>query len=709
MEKLSFAQRRILVFGEEHPTFAAIAAVSMNGEETMTETDLLFAIFGVLSLAAAAGAVIWAGHVHRRGNPRTQVLPPFLICTAGVFIAVLLIFLPVYYAFYSFGDQYSYIRPLLLAIHDAIAVFFVNNDFDIIRDAAAGCPSALRIPYSLYAAILYVVAPVMTFGTVLSLLKDFTGRIRFVWHRIRPFYIMSELNERSVALAKDIAKLYRREKPVIVFANVADSDEYNYDLILEARSMNAICLKKGITFLNYCRKKGKVELFLIGEDETGNVSQAVEIVRAFKSIGQENAANRKVFVFARSASSEYILNSLDYRDGNACDLFAYANEQDYDETAFKLRRVNDIRQLVWNEVPNLRLHESARERTISVLLIGMGEYGFEFFKAILWYCQAEGWRLEVNVIDREADPEAKVRRLCPGLMDLNPCETDGLAHYDIRFFSGVDVDTDALRQMIEYNGQDAEKISTAERLRRTTTAIVALGDDDRNIEASVYLRQTFDRVHHVDGASAQVISAQDERPQIYSIVYNEKKADILQGDGAGHLTDHKKIPYHINFFGSISDQYAYKNVYPAEKEREAFLQHMGWKEADSRLSPASDRVIEGIGQFERFEYYRLSSVAREMYIRIPEQSGDRRYRPDSSLCRSCSKYRAGDCKNAFGELSEHMRWCVYMLVNGYMNGNSRADRAKLHTDIRRCSELAPEELQKDRPTQPGREKTQESR
>lgn len=668
-------------------------------------TDLLFAVFGVLSLAVAVGAVIWAGCMHRRGNPRTQVLPPFLICTVGVFIAVFLIFLPVYCAFYDFGDRFSYIRPVLLAIHNAIAVFFVNNSFDIIRDAAAGCPAALRISYSLYAAILYVVAPVMTFGTVLSLLKDLTGQIRFAWHRIRPFYIMSELNERSVTLAKDIVKTYRREKPVIVFANVADPNEYNYDLILEARGINAICLKKGITFLAYGKKKGKVELFLIGEDETANVDQAVGIVRVFRSIGKERAANKKVFVFARNASSEYILNSLDYKDTNACDLFAYANEQDYDETAFKLRRVNDIRQLAWNEVPNLRLHESARDRTISVLLIGMGEYGFEFFKAILWYCQAEGWRLEVNVIDREADSEDKVRRLCPGLMDLNPCEADGLAHYDIRFFPGVNVNTDALRQMIEYSGQDAEKIKTAERLGRTTTAIIALGDDDCNIEVSVYMRQIFDRVHQVDGASAEVIAAEDERPQIYSIVYNDKKADILQGDsqdaGAGRLTDHKKIPYHINFFGSISNQYSYKNIYPAKEEREAFLQHMGWKRADSRISPSPDFVMEGIRQFERFEYYRLSSVACEMYISKPEKSRDRPYRSDSSVCLSCSKYQAGDCRNDFGELSEHMRWCVYMLVNGYMNDSRRADRAKLHVDIKLCSELPPEELQKDRGTAVG--------
>ena len=451
--------------------------------------------------------------------------------------------------------------------------------------------------------------------------------------------------------------------------------------------------------LDYSKKKGKVELFLIGEDETENVSQAVEIVRTFRGIGREKAANKKVFVFARSASSEYILNSLDYQDENACDLFAYANEQDYDETAFKLRRVNDIRQLAWNEAPNLRLHESARDRTISVLLVGMGEYGLEFFKTILWYCQAEGWRLEVNVIDREADLDAKVRRLCPGLMELNPCGTDGLAHYDIRFFPEVDMETDALRQMIEYNGQDAEKISTAKRLGRTTTAIVILGDDDRNIEASVCLRQIFDRVHHVDGASAEAISAQDERPQIYSIVCNEKKADILQDDGVGRLIDHKKIPYHINFFGSISDQYTYKNVYPVEEERDAFLQHMGWKKADNRLSPAPDRIMEGIRQFERFEYYRLSSVAREMYIKIPEKMRDQPSHADRSFCLSCGKYQTGDCKNDFRELSEHMRWCVYMLVNGYMNDSRRTDRAKLHTDIKRCSELSLGELQKDRRVQ----------
>ena len=54
---------------------------------------------------------------------------------------------------------------------------------------------------------------------------------------------MSELNEKSIALANSIRKT--DERAVIVFADVFEhDDEEKYELMNAARDINAICLKK---------------------------------------------------------------------------------------------------------------------------------------------------------------------------------------------------------------------------------------------------------------------------------------------------------------------------------------------------------------------------------------------------------------------------------------------------------------------------------
>lgn len=89
-------------------------------------------------------------------------------------------------------------------------------------------------------------------------------------------YIMSELNDKSIALAKSI---YDRQKSVvIVFTDVFEqNEEDDYELLMQARDINAICLKKDISHLDFTNKKGDVEIFLIGNDESENVSKAVRI------------------------------------------------------------------------------------------------------------------------------------------------------------------------------------------------------------------------------------------------------------------------------------------------------------------------------------------------------------------------------------------------------------------------------------------------
>ena len=122
---------------------------------------------------------------------------------------------------------------------------------------------------------------------------------------------MSELNEKSIALANSIRKT--DERAVIVFADVFEhDDEENYELMNAARDINAICLKRDVTHLNIIKKKGDVEIFLIGENESENVSQAVQLTTELNEKNKKH--NVKIFVFQQSQVLHTLLTQLSMKN-----------------------------------------------------------------------------------------------------------------------------------------------------------------------------------------------------------------------------------------------------------------------------------------------------------------------------------------------------------------------------------------------------------
>ena len=618
---------------------------------------------------------------------------------------------------YSFGDKYTYIRPLLISIHNSLRIFILDGDFDIIKNSLNEQPELLSVLYSLYSAILYVVAPVMTFTNVLSLFKNIKGEIRFWFHKYKKIYVMSELNQKSVVLAKSIREKDR--KSVIVFTDVFEqNEEDDYELLTQVRDIKAICLKRDVTHLNIVDKKGDIEFFLISEDDGENVSQAVKITTELNKINKKH--NVKVFVFSNKESSAYILDSVRYDN-----LLAYAGKTGYGESSFKLRRINEIRQLAWNTVPKMKVFEIAQQNhnVISVLIAGMGSYGMEFFKTLVWFCQFEGYKLKLTIVDKltdGADGERTIKSIinhqCPELLKCNMLNVDGEAYYDIEVLSGIDLTTSGFEELALYSGNDEEKLRLSQRIKETKVAIISLGDDDLNIETAVSFRSLFDRIHAFK--AKRDIQLEEEKIKIYSIVYDEQKSGILHCNDAiqesAFLRNHKDVPYHIHFIGDMSSQFNYDNIYDVEIEQKAFEQHISWVTVEENIynewkargefdkinendwnfenAKSDNAMANARDKYEKYEYYRLSSMAKELYKDVVDNSLSflskctEKEMLQTCLCRNCIRRKK----------SEHMRWNAYTRCIGYSyNGGLRADRAKLHNNLISWNKLSELDKRKD--------------
>lgn len=328
----------------------------------------------------------------------------------------------------------------------------------------------------------------------------------------------------------------------------------------------------------------------------------------------------------------------------------------------------------------------SRDGIISVMIVGMGSYGMEFFKMLIWFCQIDSCKLEINLFDKAPEGEyggieSVIRRQCPELIEKNGTE------YDIMMFDGVDFTTDGFAKLLETSDD------VSDRLGRTNIAIVCTGDDDLNIETSVYLREIFDRFNHV-GMTKQDCnrSLEDEVPDIYSVVYDSRKYGSISGNSkAEFLKNHQEQKYHIQFIGSVDEQYSYDNIYDAEKEATAFTYHNKW-------SHTADDVLKERLKFDQFEFYRQSSMATAIHQSYLEKSSiynsikclkgvkdGMLKKDDMCKCENCVKRKK----------MEHTRWMAYMRSEGFSYRKERFDRAKLHNDLVDWDELSESEYPKD--------------
>lgn len=680
---------------------------------------ILFILFGVISLAVGVSAFLYERSQSKDGKWEKRILSSVHVYTIGVFAAVVCLFIPIYYTSYPFGDDYSFVRPILIAIHNSFRIFILDGDFDIVVKALSDQNTVLRVCWSFYAALLYVAAPILTFTNVLSLFKNVKGACRYALNKKGNHYIMSELNVKSIALAKSIRK--KNPDAVIVFTDVfGQNEEKDYELLAQARDMDAICLKKDITHVDIVSREDNVEIFLIGNDESESVSQAVKITTDLNKKNKKH--NVKVFVFSTKPAAAHIVDSIKYEN-----LLQHASKTGFGEDSFKLRRIDEKQQLIWNTIPDMKLFQVAdrHDKTLSVMIVGFGSYGEAFFKTLVWYCQFEGYKLQIHVLDKKGDPEggkneiqALINRSCPELLKKNRSESEGDAQYDIEIIPGVDVLTSDLDEMITYDGEDPEKIAISQRLKSTNLVFVSLGDDDLNIEVSIYLRSLFDRVNKV--AANEKTGWSDEQVDIYSVVFDDQKSKILynkKSAGNEHLLlNHQNVPYHIYFIGSMSSQFDYGNIYDAKLEQRANKHHSSWvaieekiykewlEKGDKEKLDKHDWYYEGAKtekavekakrKYEQYEYYRNSSISKELYQREIEKNPELLA---ATTCLEKDKKQTCQCENCIRrKRSEHRRWNAYMRVAGFSyEDGKRADRALLHDKLCDWDDLNELERMKD--------------
>lgn len=597
-------------------------------------------VFFIVAMAVLLIAVILAVIINFTRKKRIGILKRGGCLIVGVFLSGTILFLPIYVQI--FDTQVVTFKTFLLSLHNAIRLFVVDADFETIREFVYTLDGAYKTAYEMVFAILYVLAPTLTATFLLSLFGDLSSYIKMFCSFLKETYAFSDLNERSLALAKDIVK--NKKRVLIIFTDVLSNKDEANDLIERASELGAIIFKKSIAHVhfNVHLKLSPIAFFAIGDREDENVSHSYELIKKYGNI-----ANRKLYLFSMTKQSELFLDSIDkgYK--------------------MKIKRVKESSSLI-----NRYLYDNGKEifngahvkedglQVISAIVLGMGKYGTEMAKALPWFCQLSGYRFKLNVFDKDEHAESRFRALCPEYLNpkCNRVYVDGEAQYDINIHSGIDFNT------FEFG----EKLKS---IKDASFVFVALGSDEDNIAYAVTARTYFERI--------------GVHPKIVAVVYDGNKVKQIRNAVCG--SGDNKRSFDIDYAGSLEELYSYNVIINSELEEKALKVHMRW--------PSDDKTLE---EHERFfwtnEYNYNSSCASAIHNKV-------RVECKISGAEKDEKDLTPEEKKVI-TIIEHRRWNAYVRSCGYIYSgskekSSRSDLAKVHNCLVPFDELSDKYKQMD--------------
>ena len=615
---------------------------------------MLYYISFAIATVVAVASVCFAIFRIKARKKHSDILTTTNILLVGVVVSAFLMFLPIYVSIFK-DKNCSFVETVLISVHNMIRLFIVDGDFDFVLDNME-TDGWLSHAYTLFFAVLFVAAPMLTFGFVLSFFKNVSAYLSLIRNFRSDMYIFSDLTEKSLVLAESIMENGRQNRKtrtkeedgkkmrrrLCVFTDVdPQKGEETQELINRAHELGAICFKKDITIVDFSlhSKKAHLQFFTIGEDHSLNTARALSLLPRYKFRKKTN-----LYVFSTQAETEMLLNK-GYE----------TNEQESRgrNVEIKIRRVNEVRSLINNIMfkDGYRLffekaaeEEGESDRIISAVIVGLGRHGKEMLKGLVWLCQMTGYKLIINAYDIDKYAESKFRAECPELMDE-------------RFNGSFDVDGEAAYRINIHSDLDADRYEFAQSIRSipsVTYALVCLGDDERNIAVSLKLRSLCMR--------------EGKDPIIQAIVYNADKSEALSG-----IKNHKKIEYAVECIGNRKETYSEDVIIHSEIEGLALNRHKAYG-ADEE-------------SFWKYDYNYRSSIASAIHKQMKIECG-------ISGIELPKEERSDEQLWAIRKL-EHCRWNAYMRTEGFSYAPVRNDMAKVHHCLVPFDALPYEEQIKD--------------
>lgn len=521
---------------------------------------------------------------------------------ACLFIATYIIYIPAFLTSYDFlsGLIGNFVHVLQVVTIDADIMEF----YDVINTGIGNLVFA-KIYVVLLGALHIALPAVSALTAVTVLFRCFSSmQLFFANNCKKPIFIFSELNERSLQLAKSLEKI----KCDIVFSN-SDNDSLNN----ESNSTNNFIFKEeSISELKIKSKRGKnIHFFCISENEDESLSYALQLIEKFSKFGDTEQEHIHIYQFSKHQDFSVFIDSAD-------------------KGILDIQCINEYEMLVYNLLDKYPLFKFAKS-DIHVLLHGLSYINMVALKAIAWCGQLSGFSMRISVVGVDISKQINELKLnVPGLFTDRYC----IDFYDCR--------------------NEKEVIDTISKKCVDANYIIVSDDSDNDtMNCGITLRRLFYRLS----------KNYDYCPPIFCYIKEPSKYNIVKNLATAESNPKRKMSYDLIPFGSLSEVYSYEKLVDSDLEKLAKNVHLAYEEifSDSEID-----VKEAIRRYNIFEVNKRSNRANALHIRYKLNLLGLDYSDKEELCSvEMSDYYTEDYLERLS-ISEHDRWMAFLETEGWI-------------------------------------------
>ena len=503
---------------------------------------------------------------------------------------------------------------------------YLGNGYDHIK-----CPDILSpFFFSVYSTVIVLINLLMlvfAVDFVLQLAKAPYQLIRLRLNCRKTLFIMSECNEKTIAIAKSIKCT---EDFCVVFSVINDlkmSDYYN-----SVEEMGAIVIYRDLyTILHkVVSKANRIELFLFNEKEELNLQQLGEL-------NVDELVDNEVKVFVEVNRTHWSL----YDD--------YIIDKTSNHKKLTINLVRTEENFVYNELLAKSIFKNAYDngsvKQINILIIGYNYRSLEFLKAVLHLGQMPGYELNITLIEN-GDHKRNIKHIMPAIAERGGGFGDSV--YTFKHLTGIGYDSSDFDILIK------------SLVKEVTYAFVNAGDDLLNSEIAMGLN--IEKYRDAISRDIDILVNVSANSACYKGKWNEK---LTNG---------------VDFVGEISQVYNYSFITMSKLEiaSESFHNHRQKVKQQEAERKNKNHEIESWEKYCNDEYNRHSVYARTLSLV---------YKVDI-LKKNNMDYSTLDTDNEW-IVYEHMRWNIYMRTLGYIKAPEvmLGENKKVLRDIRNAAKV----------------------
>lgn len=331
---------------------------------------------------------------------------------------------------------------LINAFYYALKSITLNEDINVL--SKINLHSVFGCIYFIWINVFLIALPFFTVSTLIAFIGELFTNYKFRKLKNKNLYFFSEMNEKSIM----IAKCYVNNNNVVIFTNV-ENNKWN-----KSDGFKSIKLSEKINEVNL-NNYNNITVYLISKNEEQNLNDALEIMEKYKN------EKIKVYVINNTEEAPIILDSANR------EIIKKLKENDNKEYV-NVEIVNEAERAIFNLLDKKPLYAGTIDNTISLLIIGLGQVGKEFLKDALWCGMMIGYRFKALVIDIKADEIKKnIEIETPELLN----------NYNITFVNADIKSPDAIEAIKQVN--DINYI------------LVSMETDNKNLDTAIDLRRLF--------------------------------------------------------------------------------------------------------------------------------------------------------------------------------------------------------------------------